>query len=460
MKDTQFINAPVPGKVLSGIRWICAAPLLLGVASADPAVSGPNGKIGASLGRFDVTLNDALYVDGSVSFPLADAWGLQLDGMYAHGQGIPTGFSLGPGSEDFGGVGGHVFWRDPAWAMLGLESAWVFGGNDDTSGFQVGLEGEYYLKWITLGANAGYSEVDDDRFGGSDSGFYARFTAGCYPVDDLLINLVLETRYGEMLYGVEAEYETPVAGLSVFASAMRGEHDADSVFAGMRYYFGGESGLKNRHRRSDPPSRLSGLFAGVQNFRAEMMSRTRYVAPVMTGSSLGGSGTIGGGTLTIGGVLAPGSAPVGPLVISGGNYSGGGLTLGQGSLPTTGGGGSLLTVDTSTSGGSGTQTFGPLTADPAGSLLLGGGVTLPPSGGTSSGASGPTLTLSGPIGSTLIGSGSVIGGTGGYTLLDGTVSGVGSNFPVLDYWSGYRWPDTSGWFFNPGGTVTLVPLTP
>lgn len=410
---------------LSVVAGLGLAQLPVSQSWADSAVSSLNGKLGASYGRFDVTMDDVTAVDGSIAWPLADAWGLQLDGMYAHGTPATFGFAR-PESVDYGGFGGHVFWRDPSRAMVGVESTYVFSGSDDVTAYQIGMECEYYLNWLTLGIQAGYSEVDDDRMGAADDGFYARLAAGCYPVNNLLVNAIFETRYENVSYGLELEYETPVNGLSVFASAMNGEHGDDSVFAGMRYYFGGESNLKNRHRNSDPPSRLPALFAGIRSFQADLMDRGFRTTPdpgsssttggtmnVNSGSSFGGSGSVGqvgGGTLTLGGTLGPGNSLSTPLTIGGSgsvNIQQGSTTIGTGNtqVPSTSQGTTLLPGSLTISTGSLLGSTGTIGQVGGGTLTLGSTIG---SGGIYTITSGGLIILNSYQGSATIGTGSIL----------------------------------------------------
>ena len=426
-------------------RQLLAAPLLLGYAWADPAVGGINGKLGASYGRFDVTLEDVTCVDGSIAWPLAEAWGLQLDGMYAHGMPASFGFGTSQAAE-YGGVGSHVFWRDPAVAMLGLEGAWVFNNASDTNAWQIGLESEYYLKWLTIGMQTGYSEVEDDSLRASDHGWYARLEAGCYPVEDLLLNAVVETRYDAFRYGLEVEYETPVEGLALFASAMRGEHGNDAVFGGLRYYFGGESGLKNRHRRSDPPSRLSGLFAGVQSFHADQRNRRSAAAARTTssesGSTMSTSNMAGSGTLDSSGSFSFGGST---LTLSGAS----GIYYPSSSVVSSGG-----------LGGSGAVSGGtpPLTVTLVGSLmqtgeLSGQSVAGSASIGNAGSGSANVLTVGSPVALTYTnfdGSGyTLIGGTN--PTLDGQSDMTVIRLPqdYLRYWDGV---------VLDSGSITLIPI--
>src|SRR5579871_2550773 len=75
------------------------------VAGSLPAVSAENGKLGALGGAIDG--ETILGLEGSFSVPLSHDWGAQLDGIAGTGGGSP-----------FWGVGGHVFWRNPAEGLL------------------------------------------------------------------------------------------------------------------------------------------------------------------------------------------------------------------------------------------------------------------------------------------------------------------------------------------------------
>ena len=74
-----------------------------------PAVSQTNGKLSAFGGSQD----GGLYgVTGSLTTPLGHDFGLQFDGMVGSGK-----------DAAFYGVGGHLFWRDPARACLASTEA-------------------------------------------------------------------------------------------------------------------------------------------------------------------------------------------------------------------------------------------------------------------------------------------------------------------------------------------------
>jgi len=102
-----------------------------------PAVSGLNGKISLEGGALDEAGFAAL--KGSVSLPIGQQFGVQLDG------------SVGILDEEFvGGVGGHLFWRDPSFALLGIYGSYTAIEAFDGEIARLGVEGEYYWNQFTL----------------------------------------------------------------------------------------------------------------------------------------------------------------------------------------------------------------------------------------------------------------------------------------------------------------------
>ncbi len=123
-----------------------------------PAVSQTNGKLSAFGGSQD---GGIFGVTGALTAPLGHDFGLQVDGMVGSGKGAA-----------FYGVGGHVFWRDPAKGLLGLYGSYVswgtsstvsatspLGGVADVIGADVGkigIEGAAYLGRFSLEGLAAY----------------------------------------------------------------------------------------------------------------------------------------------------------------------------------------------------------------------------------------------------------------------------------------------------------------
>ena len=292
-----------------------------GSAFANSAVSEPNGKFSAEQGNMDS--EDFTTLQGSFSWPIQEYFGIQLDGLYSNlGQGS-YGYG-GKGNADIGGIGGHFFWRDNEQALVGVTAGYIF--SDPFDSFEIGLEAERYFKWFTLGGRAGLASVDTDvetPFIETDKdAFYCQIYLAIYPTENLRVSAMLENRFDNTFFGIEAEYQLPVAGLSIFGSALKGSHNFDQASIGLRYYFGADAPLKSRHRQSDPASHLSGMVSGVGTYQAEIHEQ---IAKNAAKYSVSPGGTIGGGSLggsgTVGGTVQSGSA-TSPVTIGPGNSPG------------------------------------------------------------------------------------------------------------------------------------------
>ena len=120
-----------------------------------PAVDGFNAKIDGYGGGGN-HISSLYGADCSLSIPLAQQWGLQIDG--------------GVGSLNNSGTargGGHVFWRDPSVGLVGAYGSYSrWNGNSGVivprtalNIARAGAEGEYYLGRWTLGGVIGYESV-------------------------------------------------------------------------------------------------------------------------------------------------------------------------------------------------------------------------------------------------------------------------------------------------------------
>lgn len=216
-----------------------------------PAVSGINGKLVISGGGtqpgfdfgfspFDDDFEGAFKAKGAVTVPLGHRFGLQADGVLGSVQ-----------SELYGHAAAHLFWRDPSQGLLGGYTSWTTW--DSIDAFRAGVEGEAYLGQFTLTGVVGaeWGDVDNGLFSIADVGVYAtdnmRFTVG--------------HRYAEEVghafaAGVEYQFRsTASTGWSVFADGRIGEDDYQSIFAGLKIYFGDDKSLIRRHREDDPDFR-------------------------------------------------------------------------------------------------------------------------------------------------------------------------------------------------------------
>lgn len=233
-------------------------PVVVASSSANQAVSGLNGKLDASYGNFNSS--EGLTIEGSASFPVADMLGFQFDALHADIEDV-----------EFSGLGAHFFWRDNQTGLLGLSAGAVFGERVDS--YELSVEGEYYMDWLTLGAKAGFAVIEYDQavpfIETDESGAFGLVYATLYPFDDLSVMLGVEQRFDNSSIRLDAEYELPVDGLSLFARTMVADNDYDHVLFGLRYYFGGEKTLKQRHRHDDPRNIVQDLLFGVGTYGAE-----------------------------------------------------------------------------------------------------------------------------------------------------------------------------------------------
>ena len=223
-----------------------AITLTAGLALAQgPAVSAPNGKIEALGGSLDGDSTKALA--GSLSVPMGDLVGVQIDGAYGELD----------NDDKLIGIGLHLFVRDPSQYLLGLNVIHV--ELEDTEMRRYALEGEYYMGPFSLTAMLGQQEgdVDDAGFGSLDLRWY--------PLDDLMLEVGGSIADSDEMLHLGAEYQA-LAGLSVFADLATGDDDYDHVLVGARYYFGTQKPLIRRHREDDPANNLvTKLLLGLDN---------------------------------------------------------------------------------------------------------------------------------------------------------------------------------------------------
>lgn len=241
-----------------------------------PAVDGVNAKIEAFGGLAQRLSQDpnapfftrnqwrpAAGVLGSVAFPLAHSFGLQLDGVVASS-----------GASFNAGVGGHAFWRDPSKALLGVyASASYFGRAGGLAVGRVGPEAEIYLGRVTLQGLGGveFGSNKGTTFGyplftplgtfltlnqnAVKTRFFDIASIAFYPTDDLKLSVGQRYVFGKLAATAGAEYlvtHGPTA-VSVFAEGRLGQRGASAAFGGLKVYFGQrDKSLMRRHREDDP----------------------------------------------------------------------------------------------------------------------------------------------------------------------------------------------------------------
>lgn len=222
-----------------------------------PAVSGVNGKISAEGGLFDAEGFGAL--SGSVSLPIGHRFGLQLDG------------SVGTFDEEFfGSAGGHLFWRDPNYGLLGIYGSFTALDGVDGEVSRIGVEAEYYWNQVTLKGVIGAEFLDVDApVNYDETNLFAFSDIAYYATDDL--ELSVGHRYtGEkhaLALGVEYQLNQPIfaSGVSLFAEGRIGEDEYRGAWAGVRMYLGDEKSLIRRHREDDPTDWAEDNLFGIVN---------------------------------------------------------------------------------------------------------------------------------------------------------------------------------------------------
>lgn len=226
---------------------------------AKPAVSGINGKIEATYNWYDVDNVDE-DIDmwsgaGAISIPLGHSFGLQIDGgigRYSAGDDSATGY----------GVAGHLFWRNPDTALVGLYGDYQRISDLDASTWRLGVEAELYFDRISLEGFAGAEQVSIDS--DDETYFSGEALAALYVTDNFRIEGGVGHRFEEVYGTIGAEAMLPFGdnNVSLFTNAAFSE-DATSVRGGVRIYFG-EAGksLKARHRQDDPKIRLFDPLVG------------------------------------------------------------------------------------------------------------------------------------------------------------------------------------------------------
>jgi hypothetical protein len=187
---------------------------------------------------------------------------------------VPLGTSLGFQVDALGGtydgnafetVAGHLFWRNPSFAMLGLYADQSY--LDKAGGVQaqhVGGEGALFLGRWTLGGRAGVefgnstSEIVGNMIETYDvkTRFFDKADLSYYLTDDLKLSIghrYLGGRNAAAL-GAEWGFTLPSNAMgALFVETTLGDSDATGVWGGLRIYLGQhQKSLMARNRQDDP----------------------------------------------------------------------------------------------------------------------------------------------------------------------------------------------------------------
>jgi hypothetical protein len=235
----------------AGVQWL-PQPL--------PAVDGFNAKIDGYGGGAN-HISSLYGANGSLSIPLAQQWGAQIDG--------------GVGSFDSSGTArgaGHVFWRDPSVGLLGAYGSYShWNGIGFATIPRIGAsfaryaaEGEYYAGRWTFGGVAGYETVRVNApvvaglpgLFSVPNRFFDSISASYYVTDNLKLSIGHIYTIGRNGLDLGAEYGFALGGgrmASLFAEGVIGERGNHIALAGLRIYFGQhDKTLIDRNRQDDP----------------------------------------------------------------------------------------------------------------------------------------------------------------------------------------------------------------
>lgn len=231
---------------------ILAMPLPLVVyadeRASGPAVSGFNTKFSAEAGVYDD--EGAGLLQGSVTTPLGQSFGLQLDGTFG---------SID--NETLTGGAVHLFTRDPSRYLFGVYASGHSWDSIDIT--RLAVEGEFYMGRVTFSGIAGLESISfpgtkrartvTNR--GDDHGF-TELDLSYYPKDNLRLSVGYHYENEINLGVAELEYVPKWQGMpmSVFATGNFGEEEGTRVTGGVRFYFGADrnKSLIRRHREDDP----------------------------------------------------------------------------------------------------------------------------------------------------------------------------------------------------------------
>jgi hypothetical protein len=211
---------------------------------------------------------------GSLSVPLGERLGLQVDGLASSARGA-----------FLGGGGAHLFTRDPAVGLIGAYGSVsrnnAFGGVNQV---KAGAEAEIYLGRFTISGVAGWEQT---RTGGVDflgtlggvnlfavgatrNRFFDAVNLSYYPLDNWRLSVGHRYTSGRHQAAVATEYLFHTGtGTSVaaFVEGRFGQRGNNAVFGGISFYFGQkDKTLIRRHREDDPPNwLLDSMYSGGAN---------------------------------------------------------------------------------------------------------------------------------------------------------------------------------------------------
>jgi len=241
-----------------------SAALAAVIFAAAPSFAQSTGYVGLSYGQTDIenVEGDTWAAEGAVAFDLSDAWGGQIDLGYTS-----TDYD---GAGEIDGLNGtfHLFKRNDSHSFGGFVG---LSEVEDTTVWNLGVEGQSYMANTTLAGSFAYGQIDD-----ADLDTWSLNGEARYFVSD---NFRLDAGLGwtrvtdgddsadGWSFGVGGEYQLATAPVSLTAGYTRStlndlDIEADTFRVGVRYNFGTGS-LKERDRSGasfNNPNNLNGLI--------------------------------------------------------------------------------------------------------------------------------------------------------------------------------------------------------
>jgi hypothetical protein len=238
-----------------------------------PAVSSPNAKVEMTSGISDGSGVGIGSFSGSL--PLGHSFGMQVDG--ALGQ---------VGNKTVGGVGNHLFWRDPSTMLFGVTGMWsrVERATHDLE--RGGLETEFYLDEFTLSSSAGGQWDARGKTG------YASFGVTYYATPNLALSSQVSGFSNNRLVQFGAEFRPQQMESSSFFidTGIDNDHKAFAL-AGIRFSIGAPSKtLRKRDRYDDPINIVSSMMSASAPAVITQTSKPTVATTVASGGGGGGGG--------------------------------------------------------------------------------------------------------------------------------------------------------------------------
>ncbi len=215
-----------------------------------PAVSEPN---------FSAIMAGKLFNSTHFGGESSPWGGVGIKGAVPLGEHFGAQGDAALGTNGYYGVGGHLFWRDPSYGLLGAFASYEKNSNSDMS--RIGGEAEMYMNQFTVrGALAGQ--------GGTKSGLFGKLDLVFYATPEFSVTGGIVTDPGATYGHVGFEWQPATAalsGMSIFADGQFGQANRTEFMAGLKFHFGGAGRtLIDRDRRDDPEFSLFHLALGYQ----------------------------------------------------------------------------------------------------------------------------------------------------------------------------------------------------